>query len=212
MIILVLSCDKNQDTFYPFHHCIEKYWENHPKVIYTTETIKNPYYETICKNYSLDMWTKRIRETLQEIEDDKVLIMMDDIFIRNKVDSKRIEYIESILDGNIAMFNLEKQFDNTDLECEFKDFKKRKNGSSYQLSIMCGIWQKDKLIKVLENNSDPWSVEYKQDTKGFDYYINSGDYIIDWGYKSWQPVGITKGKWNKEVKEFFDSEGIEIDY
>ena len=67
MKILVLSCDKNEDTFEPFRHCIEKYYLNHPEVIYATETIINPYYKTICKNYPLEKWTKRIRETLEDI-------------------------------------------------------------------------------------------------------------------------------------------------
>ena len=49
MKILVLSCDKNIDTFDAFSHCMEKYYKNHPEVIYTTETVKNPYYKTICK-------------------------------------------------------------------------------------------------------------------------------------------------------------------
>ena len=39
MIILVASCDKNGDIFEAFHHCIEKYWKNHPEIIYATETL-----------------------------------------------------------------------------------------------------------------------------------------------------------------------------
>lgn len=212
MTILVLSCDKNEETFKPFNHCIEKYWKNHPKIIYTTETIQNPYYKTICKNYPLEKWTKRIRETLHEIEDNEILIMIDDIFIRRPVDTERIEYARSHLSGNIAMFNFEKVFNNENIETQLNGFKMRKKGSEYELSLMCGLWNKEKLINVLEKDSDPWSVEYEQNTKGYDYMINSGDYIIDWGYKSFQPVGLVKGKWARECKEFFDKEGIMIDY
>ena len=50
MVIVVCSCDKDKDLFYPFYHCMEKYYPNHPKIIYSTEAIKNPYYETINKN------------------------------------------------------------------------------------------------------------------------------------------------------------------
>ena len=63
MKVLVLSSDKNEDTFEPFHHCIEKYWKDHPEIIYSMETKQNPYYKTICKNYPIELWTKRIRET-----------------------------------------------------------------------------------------------------------------------------------------------------
>ena len=212
MKILVLSCDKNEETFMPFHYCMEKYYKNHPEIIYATETIKNPYYKTISKNYPLEMWTKRIRETLKEIDDNEILLLIDDIFIRKPVDIERIEYARSNLKGNIACFNFEKVFNNQNQETDLIGFKMRNKGSEYELSLMCGLWNKEKLINVLEKDSDPWSVEYEQNTKGYDYMINSGDYIIDWGYKAFQPVGLVKGKWARECKEFFDKEGIVIDY
>lgn len=212
MKILVCSCDKDDDTFEAFHHCLEKYWKNHPEVIYTTENITNPYYKTICKNYPLEKWTKRIRETLQEIDDNQIMFMIDDIFIRNKVDTKRVEEASKLVQGNVAMVNFEKAFDSNDESIGVTGFKKRKHKSCYELSLMCGLWDRDKLIKILETDSDPWSVEYRQDTKGYDYLINAGDYIIDWGYRTWNPPGLCKGKWCREVVPFFEKEGIKIDY
>lgn len=212
MKILVCSCDKDEDLFEPFKHCIEKYWHQHPEIIYSTETIKNPYYKTINKNEPLDRWTKRIRETLKEIDDSQILLMIDDIFIRKPVDTKRIQYVSEQLKGNIALFNFEKVFNVEDKESGIEDFYIRKKGSDYELSLMCGLWDKDKLINILEKDSDPWSVEYNQNTKGYDYLINSGDYIIDWGYKYMNPVGICKGKWAREIVDFFNKEGIKMDY
>ena len=212
MKILVLSCDKNIDIFEAFRHCMEKYWKNHPEIIYATESEVNPYYKTICKNYPLSMWSRRIRETLKEINDSEILLMIDDIFIREQVDSERIEYLRKKLKGNVAMFNFEKSFDNNDKESDIDGFKLRSKGSMYELSLMCGLWDKDKLIDILEKDSDPWSIEYRQDTKGYDYYINSSDYIINWGYETWKPVGLFKGKWCRETVDFLKKEGIEIDY
>lgn len=212
MKIFVCSCDKDDDLFEPFHHCIEKYYPNHPEIIYTTESIQNPYYKTICKNYPLNVWTKRIRETLQEIDDNEILLMIDDIFIREPVDEKRINYARAHLTGNIACFNFEKVFNQEDQESGLEGWKMRKKGSPYELSLMCGLWNKEKLLKILENDSDPWTVEYKQDTKGFDYLINNDDYIINWGYKTFNFVGVVKGKWAREVVPFFEKEGIKVDY
>lgn len=212
MKIFVASCDKNEDTFEPFHHCIEKYWKNHPKVFYATETIKNSYYKTISINIPFEKWTKRIRESLQQIDDEQILFMIDDCFIRQQVDTKRIEYACKNLKGNIAMFNFEKSFDENDEDTSLINFKKRKHGSPYEVSLLCGLWQKDKLIKILEEDSDCWSVEYKQKNYGFDFFINSGDFIIDWGYKTWKPSGIFKGLWCREVVDFFEKEGIKVDY
>ena len=212
MKILVLSCDKNDDIFYAFYHCMEKYWKDHPEIIYATETLQNPYYKTICYNIPLENWTKRIRQTLNDIDDEQILIIMDDFFIRKPVDVKRIEYASKHLKGNIAVFGFEKSFDSNDEDTPYKDFKKRQHGSSYEVSINCGLWQKDKLIDVLSRDSNPWDVELNQDNRGYDYYINSGDYIIDWGYETWIPTGLFKGKWCRNIIPFFESEGIKINY
>lgn len=212
MKVLVLSCDKNIDLFEPFYKCIEKYWPNHPEVIYATETKENPFFKTITKDYPLDLWTKRIRETLKEIDDDKILLMIDDCFIRSKVDEERIKYVEGILKGNIAMFNFEKSFDMEDKESKYIGFKTRNPNGIAICSIMCGMWQKDKLIDILNINCQPWEIERLNLTHGYEYYINSGDYIIDFGYIFPKPFSLYRGRWCKEVVEFFEKEGIKVDY
>lgn len=212
MIITVLSCSKNEDTFLPFHHCLEKYWVNHPEVVYFTDGIINPYYRTIPTNHDLSHWTTGLREFLAQIDDNQIMLMIDDIFIRRPVNQKRIDYCSQNLSGNTAMFNFELSFDDSDEICIYDQFKRRKHGSAFEVSLMCGLWQKDKLLKVIARDCDPWTIELQQDNCGFDYYINCGDYIIDWGYESFQYCGIVKGKWAKEIVPFFRSEGIDIDY
>lgn len=211
MKIVVFSCDKNVDTFEPFHKCMEKYYPNHPEIIYITETIKNPYYKTICKNYSFDRWTQKIREALKEIDDNIILLTTDDNFIRKPVDTERIKYVESQIKGDIAMFNFEKSFDPLDQESCYKGFKKRNLKGIAINSIMCGIWQKDKLIQALNIICQPWEIERLNIAVG-EYYINSGDFIIDIGYTFQRPFGLTRGKWAREIVPFFEKEGIKMDY
>ena len=211
MVIFVASCDKNTDLFEPFHHCLEKYWAKHPKVVYCTETVKNPYYKTICHDYPLEQWTRRIRESLAEIKDDLVLFMVDDIFIRHPVDTKRIKYIEGLFGGNLALVNLEKEWDDNE-DIGLDRLKRRPQGKMFRISLMCGVWDRLKLIDILEGDHDPWFVETSQPCKGYEYYINSGDYIIDWGYKTFIPFGVFQGKWEHEAEAFFKQEGLEIDY
>lgn len=212
MKILVLSCDKNEDLFDAFHHCIEKYYPEHPEIIYAMETKQNPYYKTICHDIPLERWTERIRKTLEEIDDDQILTIMDDFFIRQPVDTKRIEYLSTQLKDNIAVFYFEKSFDLKDEETQIIGMKKRQHGSSYEVCVNCGLWQKEKLMNVLKGEHNPWDVEFIQDNCGYDFYINSGEYIIDWGYETWVYAGICKGKWCREIIPFFEKEGIMIDY
>lgn len=211
MVIVVTSCDKNEDIFYAFYHCMEKYWKGHPEIIYVTETIQNPYYKTINKDYPVELWTKRMREALKEIEDKHVLLMADDLFIREKVDTKRLKEADKLVKDNVALVNLEKCFNENDKEV-VPGFKMRTKGSAYELSLMCGIWDREKLIHVLDKDTDCWSIEYGQDTKGYDYLINGGNFIINFGYEYMKHCGLKKGKWCKEVIPFFEKEKIDIDY
>ena len=213
MTITVLSCSKNTDTFKPFYHCMEKYYPGHPKIVYFTDDgPANPYYDTIIIQHKLSEWTRGLRDFLRIIHDDKILLMIDDCFIRQPVNESRIKYAVDHLSGNIALMNFEKSWDINDMPTELSGWKMRQHGSPYEVSLMCGLWQKDKLINVLSRNCDPWTIELEQQPCGYDYYINSGDYIIDWGYRAFQKCGLVKGKWAHECKRFLDSEGISLDY
>lgn len=212
MKLLVLSCDKNTELFEPFRHCLEKYYPTHPDVIYMTNKVDNPYYKTIHEDYPLFAWTKGVSQCLKQIEDDKILLMIDDCFIRREVDTDRIRYAEEHLSGNIALMNFEKSWDSEDTETDLIGFKKRKKGAKYAISIMCGLWDKSKLLEVIKPITNPWDVEYNQNQCGYDYYINSGDYIIDWGYRTFTPCNVVKGLWTESCKEFLESEGLTVDY
>ena len=214
MKIIVMSCDKNEDTFKPFHWCLEEYYPNHPEVIYFTETIKNPYYKTISIPRDLSKWTKGVREFLKWVDDDVVLFMIDDIFIRQPVDEQRINEAAELVFYRpyLACCNFEKSWDANDTETIFEGWKKRPKGSEYEVSLMCGVWNKGILAQVLDRDCDPWTIELQQDSKGFDYYINSGEYIIDWGYKYGNPCNIVKGKWTRECIKFLTSKGFILDF
>ena len=210
MKLIVLSCSKNVDTFLPFCHFMEKYYPNHPDILYLTDGIKNPFYETIPVKNQLETWTKGFRKFLKQIEDEYVLLMIDDCFIRRPVDVERIEEAESIMaaEPNVALMNFELSWDENDEETDYIGWKKRKHGSRFEVSLMCGLWNREKLLKVVDRDCTPWEIEEDQDGKGFDYYINSGDYIIDWGYKTFQPVGKVKGKWTEETLNYLKNEGL----
>ena len=214
MKIIVMSCDKNEDTFKPFRWCMEEYYPNHPEIIYFTESINNPFYKTISIPHELEEWTTAVREFLMWIDDDVVLFMIDDLFIRKPVDEQRIKKAKLILDlePNLACLNFEKSWDSKDYPTMFEGWKRRLKGSEYEVSLMCGLWDKEKLSNVLDRDCNPWTIELEQDSKGYDYYINSGEYIIDWGYSYGVPCNITKGKWTRECIEFLKSKGFNLDF
>lgn len=210
--IVVMSCDKNQDLWKPFYLCMEKYWKNHPEIIYSTESIENPYYKTICKNIPVEKWTKRVYETIKDLSCKHILLMVDDLFIRDYVNNDLITLLSYFVNGDFASLNMEKTFDNLDTQINELMLVRNPKGK-FRLSCMCQLWRKSAMLDLFNCELNPWEMEKKGDPKQYKYLISKNGDFIKFGRKEGTWVfGVVKGKWSQENKEFFDKEGIEIDY
>lgn len=218
MKILVVSCDKYSDLFEPFHYCMEKYWPNHPEIVYVTESIKNPYYRTECLNAE---WTTRVLNAASKIDDDYILMMCDDVFIRKPVNKARIDYILDTIKAlpNFCSISFISEWlpraslmivpieGLVNIGWRAKDI--------YYNTVNCNLWKKDMLLKCLEG--DPVTVDkFEYDSSKFNgNYYNSinGDWPINWGRENCKRlIGLVRGKWTQECVNFFNNENYKIDF
>ena len=210
--IVVMSCDKNKDLWFPFYHCMEKYWKDHPEIIYCTQEITNPYYKTIKCGLYASTWTDRLLHMIKNINCDNVLVMVDDIFIRDYVDSELILSLQQYIKDNVASVNLEKTFDPNDKPYNEILMQRPSNGK-YHVSVMCNMYCREKLVSILRDmHTNPWDFERINNNKNYTYLIARNKCFINFGYEDRHWFGIRKGKWCCEAKQFFEKEGIEIDY
>lgn len=211
--IVVMSCDKNEDLWQPFHYCMEKYWKDHPLIIYSTETKVNPYYDTICRNYPIERWTRRLWDTIKCVDTPYVLLMCDDLFLRDYVCGPKIEKLCDYLNCGYVGFNLEKCFDKNDTPLNEEVMIRNINGK-YKTSVMCQMFKKEPLLDMANLDLDPWAYEKLNNGKNYLFLVSKYGNLINWGYAHNEQVwfGIRKGKWCKECKDFFDKEGLYIDY
>lgn len=208
-----MSCDKySKYTFDLFHHCIEKYWKDHPEIIYNTETIDNPYYKTIHSNYPVNKWSIRLVESLKQIESEIVLVCPDDTFFRTQVDSNVIEKLSNYIDDKLIAINLEPRYDGWEINEIFgvRDSKR----SKWLSSMMPQLWNKEKLIELIGNKElSPRATEHIGANTPYNYgIINSSKYFNFGKNVGIYPYAITEGKWAKEIVEFCKNEGIEINF
>ena len=211
--IVVMSCDKNEDLWKPFYLCMDKYWKDHPTIIYSTETKTNPYYQTICRNYPIEKWTRRLWDTIKCVETKYVLLMCDDLFIRDYVCNTLIEVLCGYLVGGYVGLNMEKSFDPNDTPLNDKIMIRNQDGK-WKTSVMCQLFQRQALLDMTNLDLDPWAYESLNNGKYYQFLISRYGDFINWGYKHKETkwFGIRKGKWCKECKVFFDKEGIVVDY
>ena len=211
--ILVMSCDRYAKYISDlFHHCIEKYWSNHPQVYYCLETSDNPYYKTINSNYSVDKWSLRLVESLKQINSKVVLICPDDTFFRKQVNHKVIEKLSSYIDDKLIGINLEPAFDGFQVN---EILTIRDSGKKWLTSMMPSLWNKDKLIELIGGRElSPRQVEKIGTNTPYNYgIITTNNIDIDFGKKKGiYPYAITEGKWAREMVDFCKNENVEINF
>lgn len=206
--VLILSCDSYSDLWLPFFTLLNKYWKRPYKTYLSCETKQCEYCNTI--NVNDNCWTKRIRETLKQINTEYVIIMCEDFFMRKPVDQKRIETAINRFDDNTATFNFEKDY-STDNGSN--DFRLRDNKEQFTKSCQTGVWDRLKLIELLNKDLNPWEWEESPNTTNYKCFINTGDLIFDYGFYNHNWFGVVKGKWiMSDIDPLFKKENIDIDY
>lgn len=211
MKLVVLSCDKYEPCWKPFFTLLDKYYPHHPETVLITETKDCPYCKTIKINSPI--WSERFREGLKQIKDNEVLIMLDDFFIRQPVDEKRINEAENLLKTSvgIACFNFEINYRTPVFYGLGSSWDIQANNQIYLNSCQPSIWDRNILIDRLQHNQNAQEWEVTVVNSPYMHCINNKDLIIDIGYKhqdlsiGW---GITRGKLSKECYEFLKKEGL----
>lgn len=208
--LVVLSSDGYSKYWDWFFTLKKKYWADCPYDTYlVTESKKTRKAKTI--NIDSDIWTKRFREALKEIPSDYVIVLLEDYFIRSKVDQTRIAEIFEFFSHNIniAVFNFEENYRPADESIyNLPGWKQQKNKQIYLNSTQPSIWNKELLLSRLKEDQNPWEWELTRVESPYDHLINTSTQIIDNGYRFGQPFGIVKGEMCEECEAFLRTEGL----
>ncbi len=226
MTILVNSCDAYADCWEPFFSLMKIYWADCPYDIvlnsetktYSDDSLKIMHFNNInAKTYG-----KRMRENLLRIKTPYVLLLLDDFFLREQVDSSRIEEIVSWLkkDKDIAVFsfaNVKDIYNQTSKE--YKGFELRPRVGEYKLNLQAGIWDRKKLMRYTKSHENPWEFETIGSMRTFNgkdkFYVISDEKKspIQYGKQDGLTWGIVRGKWFiEDVHPLFEKHNICVDY
>lgn len=225
--ILINSCDAYDDLWFPFFSLLKKYWNPFEvRLILNTET----------KSYSMDglniecihpqnanvPYGQRMLNVLEQISTPYVIPLLDDFFLREKIDCEMIEQIINWMenDKSIVYFNC----DNTPVYEEWENekypgFHRIPYGNVYTLNMQAAVWRTQKLIKYWKANVSPWDWEEfcnlmaARSKKDKFYCVSAcGKGFCNYGYKL-SGMGVHHGKWvYEDVVPFFQKEKIQVDY
>ena len=212
--IVVYSCDKDEDLWPISKKCFDKYWPNHPKMYLFNETKKSDLFDTITFNYELDKWTTRIKKSLNEVKEKYILFVCDDVFLNSTVDESKVEEALDVLKNDIyASINLEIYHGNFCVNTKYDGYVAKNENAAYKFSFLCGLWKREALIDLLEDDLDPWDFEYEQNCKGQKFLQLRDNKVLSWFNDQYGGNGaVRKGLWHHGVEDFFSQEGITIDF
>jgi len=224
--ILVNTTDNFEDCWIPFFTLFKKYWPEFNGLIYlNTEnkdfTFDNLNIISIKNNASKSSWSECLRYALNYINEEHILYLQEDYFLKSEVDSNAIDsFFQLFSNNNFDCLHLTDQstpgpfIKNTGIKGVWEVSK----GANYRLSTQAAFWKKDSLLKLIQNWENGWQFEH-YGTKRSNYILKKV-MVIDsekYGINKIEILpyvftGIIKGKWKNEVVDLFNSNNISIDF
>lgn len=226
--ILVNTTDTFSDCWIPFFSLFKKYWPDYTGKIYLNTEKKDFEYEglnIICiKNSKYEKnkikWGECLIRALDFIEEDIVLYMQEDYFIKATVQSDVVNYYSEVIENtDIKCIHLTDQatpgpFNKT----KYPDLFEINRNAPYRLSTQAALWKKEVLIKHVKPFESGWLFEHfgtKRSRIWSDkfYIIDNSKYSINNNeIIPYVFTGIIKGKWNKDVPQLFANNNIVMDF
>jgi len=228
--ILVNTCDKFEDCWDPFFKLFSIYWPEFKGRIYLNTEYKdysynnlNIYSLKVC-NAKIDAlkitWSECLIRALENIEDEIVLYMQEDYFIKSFVQNDKItDFANTMINNDIDCIHLTDQNSSGPFSItKFDDLWLIDKNAPYRISCQAALWKKSVLLQYIRTYENPWQFE-KYGTKRSKklvhkfYTVNRDKYKININeIIPYVFTGIIRGYWFEEVVELFLINNIQVDF
>lgn len=205
--ILVVSCDRYADLWQPFFYLFFRFWPDCPYKIYllsnkTIVKFSNVINIAIGEDRS---WSDNLLLALKQIPEEYVLLHIEDLFLIDFVDSKKVEqFFNFAIKNNVNYLRMHASPQPDQPYNELVGVVSR--GTIYRTSTVMSLWKKSFLCKLLKSGETAWDFEIYGTIRSDAY---GGFYS---SYKSLFPIinGVIKGKWRRSVVKKITKLGIRL--
>jgi hypothetical protein len=225
--ILVNTCDHFDDCWVPYFKLHRLYWPDCSAKIYLNTGKKDfsfPGIDVVAlKVTGIDKtltWSECLIRALDKIEDDIVLYMQEDYFLKAPVKNELVEkYVQLMtIDQSIDCIHLTDQAVISDDKSSYDGLYKVKLKQRYRVSCQAALWRKGVLKSYLRTHESAWQFEeFASKRAGI---MNHNFYVVDPAFVKLNVfeiipylfTGIVQGRWKEEVVPLFFKHGIDIQY
>ena len=193
--VLIISCDAYSDVWDIFFKSFHKQWINCPlklNLLTNNKSYDSNLVNTIKVGKDIS-WSDNLLRTIKYLNNDYVLILLDDLLLKNKISNSYFNQISNWVRENdpnylrLCISHKPNYFDEI--------IGKIPKVTPYKASTMPCIWKKSVLQELLKEGESAWDFEIKGSKRAYKYdrfYAVYNDFIT---YKN----GIIKGKWRRSI-------------
>ncbi len=225
--VIVNSCDKYESAWRPFFDLLAKYWPSCPyPLVLNTETKSFQHtsvpVQVLHPVGPAPTWGARMRQILEQVPSDYVLLLLEDFFFQSPVNQAEIEHCLTWLEREpeAAAIYFKRI---TGFQTPYNDdYLKLDERRAYLLNLQAGVWRKEALLDVLKETDSPWSFEEKGHDRltdeQFNYYTfyctakgshtDSSENIFNYLVARQFGYGIWMGKWLWNNHRLFTEHGV----
>lgn len=181
--IIVTTSDKYLPALLPFTHLFNKYWSREQQVL--VAGFSQPKFTLPSnfqflsigkqKDYPFDKWSDALIHLLKfhGIDDEAFILMLEDYWLTRHVNIRAVEMLYDyaiqfkytlkvdLTGDRLYARGADRAYD----VVNYLDLVKSMPGSPYHMSLMCGVWRRDNLLKVLKPNESPHKIEMEGTTR-----------------------------------------------
>lgn len=207
--IYVSSPDSYSDVFELFLKAFKKKWKNCPyELILTTNSNSYDGITCICNYKENDTWVERTLDALSQLQSKYILLMCDDLIIRESINNKEIDNILDYMDLHDIRYCRMKPLFSKDIINELPYLSKVKQQTPYAINLQIGIFRRDFFEEVLGDGSlSAWDIE----ARFIENSLNAQNDFFEDVVSVNKPVipfvhGVIKGKWIRNSLRYIKNE------
>lgn len=229
LTIVVCSCDKYDDLWYPYFEIFKNQWPDckYPIILNTeSKTYAHNGLNIRClqlykpEEVANISWSDRMIETLKYVDTEYVLVTLDDHFLISPVDSIKFEGALEIIKTHkrisalsfIAYVPADKQTK------WIGNFGRWSMNDYFRVNLDTAIWRKKALLRNLKAGENAWEFELNATERAlWDFteyyrYKQGAEPILDVSFHLRRGYGCIRGKWCWRNPELFAQFNIPMDF
>lgn len=218
---VVSSCDKCCDLWDPFFTLVKRHWPDFDYRVYLCTDSKQfsfGGFEISCplKMRTGSTWSENLMALLKQVDEEYVLLMLDDFWLKADVDINRLQRYEQMMqeDKDIGFICLVHQLESSTenpISLEYPELIEYGSHTPYRVTTQAGLWRRDYLQSLLRRHESAWWFEMFGSKRSRNSYFMS--YVVRDSVFSYDNGGVLfRGSYVSEyVRPFVEKEDVSLD-